>query len=196
MRGLLIVDVQNDFTEGGALGCDGGAAVAGGITRFLVDNADTYGVIIASRDWHDPDNDNGGHFAAEGEAPDFVKTWPVHCVAGTPGADYHPDFDTTAVTHHVKKGQGIPSYSMFEGSTDDGKTVAEVLDDHGVTAVDVVGIATDYCVLASSKDALGVGRDVTVLTDLVAAVSPATGSAALAELQGLGAHIRNSSAEV
>jgi len=193
MRGLLIVDVQNDFTEGGALGCDGGAAVAAGITGYVADNAGRYGVIIASRDWHDPDNDNGGHFAAAGTAPDFVDTWPVHCVAGTPGADYHPDFDTSAVTHHVKKGQGIPSYSMFEGSTDDGKTVAEVLDDHGVTAVDVVGIATDYCVLASSKDALGVGREVTVLTDLVAAVTPETGQAALAELQGLGARVRTSS---
>ena len=194
MRGLLIVDVQNDFTEGGALGCDGGAAVAAGITRYLAGNAGNYGVVIASRDWHDPDNDNGGHFAAEGTDPDYVNTWPVHCVAGTPGADYHPDFDTTAVTHHVKKGQGIPSYSMFEGSTDDGKTVAEVLDDHGIVAVDVVGIATDYCVLASSKDALGVGRDVTVLTDLVAAVSPETGGAALAELQSLGAHTRDTSA--
>jgi nicotinamidase/pyrazinamidase len=192
MRGLLIVDVQNDFTEGGALGCDGGAAVAAGISRYLADNAHIYSVVIASRDWHDPDNDNGGHFAAAGEAPDFVNTWPVHCVAGTPGADYHPDFDISPVTHHVKKGQGIPSYSMFEGSTDDGTTVTEVLENHGVTAVDVVGIATDYCVLASSKDALGAGRDVTVLTDLVAAVTPETGSAALAELQGLGAQIRTS----
>lgn len=195
MRGLLIVDVQNDFTEGGALGCDGGAAVAARITRYLAASADTYGVIIASRDWHDSDNDNGGHFAANGTDPDFVNTWPVHCVAGTAGADYHPDFDTAWVTHHVKKGQGIPSYSMFEGSTDDGKTVAQVLDEHGITSVDVVGIATDYCVLASSKDALGVGRDVTVLTDLVAAVSPETGSAALAELQSLGAHTRDTAAD-
>ena len=194
MRGLLIVDVQNDFTEGGALGCDGGSAVAAGITRYLTDNADRYSVIIASRDWHDPDNDNGGHFAAEGEAPNFVTTWPIHCVAGSPGADYHPDLDTSTVTHHVKKGQGIPSYSMFEGVTDEGKTVTEVLDDHGVTAVDVVGIATDYCVLASSKDALGVGREVTVLTDLVAAVTPETGSAALTELESLGALTKESTA--
>ena len=194
MRGLLIVDVQNDFTEGGALGCDGGAAVAAGITRYLADNADRYSVIVASRDWHDADNDNGGHFAAAGVTPDFVNTWPVHCVAGTPGADYHPDFDTASVTHHVKKGQGVPSYSMFEGATDDGTTVADILDDHGVVSVDVVGIATDYCVLASSKDALGVGREVTVLTDLVAAVTPETGQAALEELQSLGAGARNSSA--
>ena len=192
MRGLLIVDVQNDFTEGGALGCDGGAAVAAGITRYLADNADRYSVIVASRDWHDADNDNGGHFAAAGAAPDFVNTWPVHCVAGTPGADYHPDFDTAAVTHHVKKGQGVPSYSMFEGATDDGTAVADILDDHGVVSVDVVGIATDYCVLASSKDALGVGREVTVLTDLVAAVTPETGQAALEELQSLGAGARDS----
>lgn len=190
MRGLLIVDVQNDFTEGGALGCDGGAAVAAGISRYLATTADRYGVIIASRDWHDQDNDNGGHFAPDGEEPNFVSTWPVHCVAGTPGADYHPDFDTSFVTHHVKKGQGVPSYSMFEGSTDNGKTVAQVLDDHGITDVDVVGIATDYCVLASSKDALGVGRDVTVLTDLVAAVTPDTGQAALDELRSMGAATR------
>jgi nicotinamidase/pyrazinamidase len=193
MRGLLIVDVQNDFTEGGALGCDGGAAVAAGISAFLADKADHYDTIIASRDWHDADNDNGGHFATV-DAPDFVTTWPVHCVAGTPGAAYHPDFDTSSVHHHVKKGQGVPSYSMFEGATDDGETVVELLDRHGITEVDVVGIATDYCVLASSKDALGAGRKVRVLTDLVASVTPETGAAALAELAGLGADIDSSTA--
>jgi nicotinamidase/pyrazinamidase len=194
MRGLLIVDVQNDFIEGGALGCDGGAAVAAGITRFLSDHSNAYATVIASRDWHDADNDNGGHFAAPGETPDFVTTWPVHCVAGTDGASYHPDLDTSFVHHHVKKGQGVPSYSMFEGATDDGETVVQLLDRHGITDVDVVGIATDYCVLASSKDALGAGRNVRVLTDLVAAVTPETGAAALAELAGLGADIDESSA--
>lgn len=193
MRGLLIVDVQNDFTEGGALGCDGGAAVAAGISGFLADHADSYATVIASRDWHDADNDNGGHFAAPGDAPDFVTTWPVHCVAGTNGASYHPDLDTSYIHHHVKKGQGIPSYSMFEGATDDGETVVQLLDRHGITEVDVVGIATDYCVLASSKDALGAGRGVRVLSDLVAAVTPETGAAALAELADLGADIDKSS---
>jgi nicotinamidase/pyrazinamidase len=191
MRGLLIVDVQNDFTEGGALGCDGGAAVAGRISRYLEENSDRYEIIIASRDWHDADNDNGGHFATDGP-PDFVDTWPVHCVAGTKGAEYHPDFDPSVVDYHVKKGQGVPSYSMFEGATDDGDTVTALLDRHGVTAVDVVGIATDYCVLASAKDALGAGREVRVLTDLAAAVSPETGAAALAELANLGADIDSS----
>jgi nicotinamidase/pyrazinamidase len=188
MRGLLIVDVQNDFCEGGALGVAGGNAVAHGITAHLTDHAGDYQVIIASRDWHDPDNDNGGHFATD-DAPNFVDTWPVHCVAGTPGADYHPALDTTAISHHVKKGQGIPAYSMFEGISDEGKTVAEILREAGVSAVDVVGIATDHCVKASASDALGEGFDVTINTDLIAAVSPEAGDAALSQLSQAGAKL-------
>jgi nicotinamidase/pyrazinamidase len=187
VRGLLIVDVQNDFCEGGALGVDGGHAVARGITRFLEKHAGEYAVIVASRDWHDADNDNSGHFASPGEDPNFVTTWPVHCVAGTHGADYHPELMTQPVTHHVKKGQGIPAYSLFEGVTDDGATAEEILSSAGVTQVDVVGIATDHCVLASARDALGVGCEVRVLTDLVAAVSPVAGVEALAELVSRGA---------
>ena len=108
MRGLLIVDVQNDFTEGGALGVDGGTEVARGITRYLHDRASDYDVVIASRDWHDPDNDNGGHFAT-GDEPNFVDTWPAHCVAGTFGAEYHPELDIAQIDIHVKKGQGEPA---------------------------------------------------------------------------------------
>lgn len=192
MRGLLIVDVQNDFTEGGALGVDGGTEVARSITRYLHDHASDYDVVIASRDWHDPDNDNGGHFALAAE-PDFVDTWPVHCVAGTLGAEYHPELDLAPIHVHVKKGQGEPAYSMFEGVTDDGHTVAEVLEARGVTEVDVVGIATDYCVRASALDALKGGQRVRVLTDLIAAVSPTTGEQALAELQSEGASVQTSS---
>ncbi|MFV0374694.1 isochorismatase family protein [Microbacterium sp.] len=184
-RVLFIVDVQNDFTEGGALGVAGGDAVAAGITAHLADRASDYGLIIASRDWHDADSDNGGHFAT-GE-PDYVDTWPVHCVAGTPGADYDPGLVTDAVTHHVKKGQGIPAYSLFEGTTDAGETVAELLTGHGVTEVDVTGIATDYCVRASAVDALAHGQRVRVLTGLVAGVAPESSDAALAELAHAGA---------
>lgn len=189
MRGLLIVDVQNDFCEGGALGVNGGIAVAEGITRFLEEHATDYAVIIASRDWHDADSDNDGHFALEGE-PNFVDTWPVHCVAGTPGADYHPALDSRFITHHVTKGQGIAAYSMFEGLSDDGQTVAEIVRLAGVTSVDVVGIATDHCVRASATDALGVGLDVTIDTTLIAAVSEVAGDAALAQLQRAGAQLR------
>lgn len=192
MRALLVIDVQRDFTEGGALGVTGGAAVAAGITAYLRANPGRYGAVIASRDWHDADNDNGGHFAGDA-APDFVDTWPRHCVAGTPGAEYHPDFDATLADVHVRKGQGQPAYSIFEGVTDAGEELIDVLDARGIDAVDVVGIATDYCVLASARDALDTGRDVAVLTDLVAGVAPESSAAALAELRDAGARVAPSS---
>lgn len=187
MRALFIIDVQNDFTEGGALGVAGGAAVAEGITAYLRAHPDAYDLVIASRDWHDGTGDNGGHFAA-GD-PDFVDTWPVHCVSGTPGAEYHPALDVSLVDVHVRKGQGRPAYSIFEGTTDDGRELIEVLDERNVTSVDVAGIATDYCVLASARDALDAGRDVAVLTDLVAGVAPESSAAALEELAQAGAEL-------
>lgn len=192
MRGLLVVDIQNDFTEGGALGVEGGTQVARDVTAYLADHHDDYAVVIASRDWHDADNDNGGHFATDSE-PNFVDTWPVHCVADTFGAEYHPELSLEHVGIHVKKGQGEPSYSMFEGSTDDGRSVLQVLNDFGVTEVDVVGIATDHCVRASALDALDGGQKVTVLTDLIAAVTPETGERALTELTERGAKLQTSS---
>ena len=185
-KALFIVDVQNDFTEGGALGVDGGDAVAERITRFLEAHAGEYAVIVASRDWHDGDNDNGGHFHPE---PDFVDSWPVHCVSGTEGAEYDPGLDTAAVTHHVKKGQGVPAYSLFEGMTDEGVTVAHLLEEHGVVDVDVTGLATDYCVRASALDAIEHGRHVRILTDLVAGVAPESSEASLAELAHAGAEL-------
>ena len=178
---LFIIDVQNDFTEGGALGVDGGAAVARGISDYLADH--DYDVVFASRDWHDPVGDNGGHFST---SPDYVDTWPAHCVAGTPGADYHPALATRFIDVHVRKGQGIPAYSIFEGITDEGETVTAALDRLGVTDVDVVGIATDHCVLASALDAVGAGRRVRVLTDLVAGVGPESSQAALDRMQAAG----------
>ncbi|UTT63089.1 isochorismatase family protein [Microcella humidisoli] len=187
-RALVIIDVQNDFTEGGALGVEGGAAVAAAITDHLRAHPEAYDVVIASRDWHDPDNDNGGHFALEGE-PDFVGTWPKHCMAGTEGAEYHPSIDTGLIDIHVRKGQGVPAYSIFEGTTDDGRQLVTALDELGITDVDVVGIATDYCVRASALDALAAGRRVRVLTDLIAGVAPTTSAAALTELAAAGATV-------
>ncbi|WP_309069272.1 isochorismatase family protein [Microbacterium sp.] len=193
-RALLIVDVQNDFTEGGALGVIGGDAVAAGITRHLRAHAEEYAVIVASRDWHDADSDNGGHIVPDGSepAPDYVATWPPHCIAGTEGAEYDPGLDTTAVTHHVKKGQGKPAYSMFEGVTDDGSTVAAVLAEQGIETVDVVGIATDHCVRASALDAIEHGQHVRVLIDLIAGVAQEPSDAALAELAHAGAELGRS----
>jgi len=186
MRALLVVDVQNDFCEGGALAVAGGAAVAHGITDYIRSHAEDYAAIVASRDWHDAGSDNGGHFAAEGVAPDFISTWPVHCVAESPGAHYHPALTLPSDTIHVKKGQGMPSYSMFEGLTDDGSTVEDILREVGVTAVDIVGIATDHCVRATAVDARRAGFDVRVRSNLVAAVDPGSERSALDEMKKAG----------
>ncbi|WP_298944199.1 isochorismatase family protein [uncultured Microbacterium sp.] len=188
-RALFIVDVQNDFTEHGALGVEGGDAVAERITAFLAEHAADYEIVVASRDWHEGESDNGGHFSAE---PDFIDTWPAHCVAGTDGAEYDEGFDTAAVTHHLKKGQGKPAYSLFEGHADDGRTARELLEQHGILDVDIVGIATDYCVRASALDAVAAGRRIRVFTDLIAGVHPESSAAALAELAHAGAELQES----
>jgi nicotinamidase/pyrazinamidase len=183
-RALFIIDVQNDFTEGGALGVEGGEAVAKGISRLLAQHKDAYDVIFASRDWHDADNNNGGHFAGD-EEPD----WPVHCVAGTRGAEYHDALTTRSIDFHIRKGQGKPAYSIFEGTAEDGGTVFDLLESHGVTRIDIAGLATDYCVRASALDALERGREVRIITDLVAGVAPESSRAALAELARAGADL-------
>lgn len=188
-KALFIVDVQNDFTERGALGVVGGDEVAARITRFLAGHAGDYEIIVASRDWHDGDNDNGGHFSPE---PDFIDTWPVHCVAGTFGAEYDEVFDESAITHHLKKGQGKPAYSLFEGVSDDGRTAAQLLDEHGIIDIDITGLATDYCVRASSLDAIAHGRHVRVFTDLVAGVHAESSDRALAEIAHAGGELLES----
>lgn len=181
---LLIVDVQNDFTEGGALGCDGGADVAARITEHAR-NAN-YAAVIASRDWHDAEGDNGGHFVSEG-SPNFVNTWPVHCVAGTSGAQYHPAIDTELIDVHVKKGMGEAAYSAFEGVTDEGRSLVEELTARGISHLDIVGIATEHCVRASSLDAISEGFSVRVVNDLTAPVSEEGRARALAEMADAGA---------
>ena len=187
-RALLIVDVQNDFTEGGALAVDGGDAVAAKISSYLRQSAGAYDHVIASRDWHDPEGDNGGHFALAG-SPDFVSTWPVHCVANTPGAAYDPLLNAEAITLHVLKGQGKPAYSMFEGVTEGGEPLTAAVARLDVEEADVVGIATDYCVLQSSLDALDAGLEVRVLSDLVAGVAPGSSADALETLRRRGAEV-------
>lgn len=173
---LIIVDVQNDFCEGGALPVAGGAAVARKITRFLVENAGDLAAIYASRDWHRGDSDNHGHFA---EAPDFVDTWPPHCVQDTEGADYHSDLVLPRRTQHIVKGMGTPAYSAFEGLINYGvdteqTNLAEALLADGITHVTVVGLALDYCVQATARDAAALGYRTQVIVDLTAAVSTET----------------------
>jgi nicotinamidase/pyrazinamidase len=185
-RALLVVDVQNDFCEGGSLAVDGGAAVAAAITEHLRARRGDYALVVASRDWHDADGDNGGHFAVE---PDYAATWPAHCVAGTAGADYHPALDPSLIDVHVRKGAGRPAYSAFEGRDESGRSTADILRDARVGALDVVGIATDYCVLQSALGAIEAGLDVTVLPRLCAGVAEATSEQAIETLERAGATI-------
>ncbi|GGK70018.1 isochorismatase family protein [Nocardia camponoti] len=177
-RGLVIVDVQNDFCEGGALAVAGGAAVASAISAHVAGS--DYAAIVATRDFH---IDPGAHFSAQ---PDYVDTWPPHCRVGTPGADFHPNFDTSAVAEVFSKGHYSAAYSGFEGAADDGTGLAEWLRARDIDAVDIVGIATDHCVRATAVDAAAAGFDTTVLLDLTAGVSPATTTDALRQLREAG----------
>ena len=185
-RAIVVVDVQNDFCEGGSLAVAGGAAVAAAISEHLAAHAGEYAAVVATKDYH---VDPGAHFA---ERPDFVDSWPAHCVVGTEGADPHAAFDTAAVDAWFTKGAHAAAYSGFEGGADvDGERVglAEYLRGRGVDAVDVVGIATDHCVRATALDAVTNGFATRVLLDLTAGVAPATTDAALDQLAAAGAEL-------
>lgn len=183
---LLVVDVQQDFTEGGALGVAGGADVAQKITDYLRANPNRYDLVVASRDWHDGKTDNGGHFSAE---PDYVDTWPVHCVADSEGAKFHPAFDHKLCDYEVRKGFGKPDYSAFQGETEEGMSLLDVLRTQEIDDVDIVGIATDHCVKASALSARSLGLRTRVILPLTAAVSPETVDEALAEVEDAGGEI-------
>lgn len=191
-KALIVVDVQNDFCEGGALGVQGGNSIARSISTWLDQHGSEYDLVVATRDWHDADTDNNGHFA---EAPDFLDTWPAHCVAGTQGAEFHPDLWPTGGSYpdlEVRKGQGMPAYSGFEGTTADGTLLCDLLRDAGVKEVDVVGIAFDYCVRATAIDAVVCGMKTNVLRDLTAAIHP--DGAAGDEMAAAGVTVRDSHA--
>jgi nicotinamidase/pyrazinamidase len=188
-KALFIIDVQNDFCEGGSLAVSGGAVCASNITAFLHEHAVEFDLILASRDWHSADGDNGGHFALPPTEPDFVISWPVHCVAGSFGSDYQSNLDTSFVDVHIEKGQGKPSYSIFEGVTRDGQPLLELLDEHSISDVTLVGIATDYCVLASALDAKANGREVTVITALTAGVAADSSERAIDTMVDAGCNV-------
>jgi len=179
-RALLVIDVQNDFCEGGALAVAGGAAVAGKISKFL--ESSSYDLVVASRDWHDADNNNSGHFAETGSEPNYKTNWPVHCVAETNGAQYHPNVNTEAIDEHIFKGQGQNGYSIFEGITKSGQTFDQLLAQNQIDEVDVVGIATDHCVLASALDSKNHGLKVRVISSLTAGVSDISTEAAIDQM--------------
>jgi nicotinamidase/pyrazinamidase len=179
-RALIVVDVQNDFCEGGSLAVAGGAAVAAAITGHV--RTGGYDHVVATRDHH---IDPGHHFA---EQPDFLETWPAHCVVGTGGVELHPALDRDPIDAVFDKGEYAAAYSGFEARSD-GVGLADWLRGHGVDAVDVVGIATDHCVRATALDAVGVGFDTRVLLHLTAGVAEGTTEAALEQLRTAGVHL-------
>jgi nicotinamidase/pyrazinamidase len=182
-RALVVVDVQNDFCEGGSLAVSGGAAVAAAISRTLRAGA-RYDHVVATRDHH---VDPGGHFSA---TPDFVDTWPPHCVAGTPGPSFHPDLDVAPIEAVFDKGAHTAAYSGFEGTEPGGASLRDWLVARGVDTVDVVGIATDHCVRATALDAVAAGFATTVLLELCAGVAPATTERAIELMRAAGVTIR------
>lgn len=186
VRALLVVDVQVDFCEGGALAVKGGFQVADRISNDLTTRA--YAAILASRDWHDaPPSTNDGHFALPPTQPDFATTWPVHCVAESHGADYVAGLYLPPDTYHLRKGQGAAHYSAAQGVTDRGSSLTSVLGIEAITQVDVVGLATDHCVKATVLDLLAAGLEVTVRTDYCAGVNPVSTARAIVEMADHGA---------
>lgn len=182
---LIIVDVQNDFCEGGSLAVAGGAAVAAAVTSRLATT--DYDVVAATADHH---IDPGTHFAEE---PDFVDSWPAHCVQGSAGAQFHPALDTSRVQAVFRKGAFAAAYSGFEGTAvaadGTGVPLERWLRDHGVDRVDICGIATDHCVLATALDSARAGFPTTVLLDLTAGVATQTTRAALDSLRVAGVEL-------
>ncbi len=179
-KALIIVDVQNDFCEGGSLAVAGGADVATAISAHVAGHRSEYAHIVATRDFH---LDPGGHFSAE---PDFADTWPPHCVIGTPGADFHPNLALAPIEAVFSKGRETAAYSGFEGVSDDDTPLADWLAARGVDTVDVAGIATDHCVRATAVDAARAGLRTTVLLGLTAGVGKTTVDRALDELRAEG----------
>ncbi|WP_371481315.1 isochorismatase family protein [Kitasatospora sp. NBC_00315] len=183
-RALIVVDVQNDFCEGGSLAVAGGAEVAAAITDLIAESSAGYRHIVATRDHH---IDPGAHFSDD---PDYVTSWPVHCVAGTEGVGFHPNFAPSVTSGAIEavfdKGAYSAAYSGFEGFDENNRGATEWLRARQVTEVDVVGIATDHCVRATALDAARAGFVTRVLLDLTAGVAPQTTAAALEELRAAG----------
>lgn len=182
MRALIITDVQNDFCEGGSLEVHRGAEVASGISELLAGDHG-YAHVVATKDFH---IDPGDHFS---DHPDYAVSWPRHCVVQTSGAEFHPNLDTDAVDAVFRKGQYAAAYSGFEGADDDGTPLADWLRERGINEVDIVGIATDYCVQATAAAAVEAGFATRVLLDLTAGVAPESTAKAIEDMRTSGVEI-------
>lgn len=172
-KALVVVDVQNDFCEGGALAVAGGTAVAERIMDYLNEHEHEYDSVVFTKDWHQPwPHTNGGHFS---EAPDFKTTWPVHCEQNSVGAMLHAFVGLAHATTRrggliFYKGDGRPDYSGFQGVNEFEQTLDGFLRERGITELDICGIAGDFCVKETAVDAVLKGFDVNILADLVVSV--------------------------
>lgn len=192
-RAILVVDVQNDFCPGGSLPVEGGDEVAQAISEHLGQEPDRYDIVVATMDWHPDAGTTGGfdHFSPE---PDFVDTWPAHCVRGTHGSELHPALALPSGAIVVRKGESSAAYSGFEGNDSTGRSLASVLGEAEIDHVDVVGLAADHCVKATALDAVGEGFETRVLWDLTAGVTPDTTAAARAEMVDAGVEVATAQA--
>ncbi len=175
-RALLIVDVQPTFCEGGELPVQGGNLCAVRIANHVKKHARDYALIVTSQDWH---IDPGSHFS---EHPDFVDTWPVHGVAGTPNAQLHESISGLPIDVSVKKGMYASAYSAFEGVDEAGNSLESILRDYDISELDVCGLALSHCVKESALDAQRLGFKTVVYTDLSEPVTRELGQAALEQL--------------
>ncbi|GAA2616076.1 isochorismatase family protein [Streptomyces axinellae] len=186
-RALIVVDVQNDFCEGGSLAVAGGADVAAAITDLVGDASAGYRHIVATRDAHIAPGD---HFS---EQPDYEHSWPPHCVAGTEGIGFHPNFAPAVASGSIEavfdKGAYSAAYSGFEGADENGVSLGDWLRAREVAEVDVVGLATDHCVRETALDAAREGFRTQVLLDLTAGVAEGTVLRALDELRDAGVEL-------
>jgi nicotinamidase/pyrazinamidase len=186
-RALIAVDVQNDFCEGGSLAVEGGADVAAAITELIGDASAGYRYVLATRDYH---INPGGHFA---EKPDFSHTWPPHCVTGTEGIGFHPNFAPVVTAGAIEavfdKGAYTAAYSGFEGADVEGTPLADWLRGHEVSEVDIVGLATDHCVRATALDSQREGFRTRVLLGLTAGVAGTTTERALTQMRDAGVEL-------
>ncbi|MFZ2471047.1 MAG: nicotinamidase [Methanothrix sp.] len=177
MKALLVVDVQNDFCPGGALGIHGGHKIVPILNKYIEFFEKENLPILVTRDWHPQVTK---HFKQ------FGGVWPTHCVEGSPGAMFHPDLRFPKDALVMSKGMDPEkdSYSAFHATDLSGMVLANLLKIIGVTEIYIGGLATDYCVKYSALDALDGGLDVFILTDAVAGVNlePEDSSAALEEM--------------